>query len=289
MNVQTLKYHPLSTIFPQKGWLFLLLGYLFFLTTTCDEPVEPGPTPEDITKEKRERLGDLIQEIILDSPNDFPILNRQVKGDSVIQEYLQTLYNQATNQIRLDRTSSISNRWDQNRPWRLTIIDDPNRFAFSLPSGYFYISSGFLQGLSKGYEVYYLMCFEAVNVSEDFLLNNLINEYSTTTLLNLIEQPTSFSSEAFRELAIYLKKEIAYEATVVQEIDQLTAQLICETSVFDRFGIIPILNVIDAREQWRDTRPSYADRLNYINSLRIEDCGAVKTTGAYKKLVLDNL
>lgn len=288
-SLQTLKFYTSDKQTTFKGWILLLLAYLFFVATTCEEGIEPGPQPEDITKEKRERLGNLIHEAILAAPNDFPILDRSVKGDSVIQNYLQTIYNQATYRIRLDRSSIKDNRWDLDRPWQVTVIDDPNRFAFSAPGGYFYISSGFLSGLSKGYEIYYLMAFEAINISEDFLLKSLIREYNIATILSLVDQPASFSPLALAEIAEFIQKDLIYESSVVREIDELAAQLICETSIFNRFGIIPILDVINFREQWRDTRPSYSDRLEYINSLRIEDCGAVKSTGAYKKFVLENL
>ncbi len=269
--------------------MLLLLVYLLLVTTNCTEGIEPGPAPEDLTKEKRERLGNLLHEAILSSPNDFPLLDRSEKGDSVIQNYLQTVYNQATNRIRLDRSSIKDNRWDLDRLWQVTVIDDPNRFAFSAPGGYFYISSGFLAGLGKGYEIYYLMAFEAINISEDFLLNTLIREYSISTLLSLADQPESFSPLVLTEIVEFIQRDLVYETSIVQEIDGLTAQLICETSVFNRFGIIPILDVIDFREQWRDTRPSYSDRLEYINSLRIDRCGEIKSTGAYKKFVLENL
>ena len=269
--------------------MLLLLAYLLLVTTNCTEEFEPGPTPEDITKEKRERLGNLLHEAILSAPNDFPLLDRSERGDSVIQNYLQTLYNQATNRIRLDRTSIIDNRWDLDRSWQVTIIDDPNRFAFSAPGGFFYISSGFLASLGKGYEIYFLMAFEGINISEEFLLNSLIREYSISTLLSLTDQPEAFSPLAFTEIVDFIRKELIYDSSIVQEIDGLTAQLICETSVFNRFGIIPILDVIDFREQWRETRPSYSDRLEYINALRVDRCGEIKSTGAYKKFVLENL
>lgn len=287
--MQTLKLHILDRQSTFKAWVLLLLAYLFFVATTCEEGIEPGPQPEDITKEKRERLGDLVHNAILSAPNDFPLLDRSVKGDSVIQNYLQTLYNQSTYRIRLDRSSIKDNRWDLDRPWQVTVIDDPNRFAFSAPGGYFYISSGFLAGLGKGYEIYYLMAFEAINVSENFLLNSLIREYNISTLLSLTDHPDSFSPLALTEIAEFIQKDLAYETSVVKEIDELAAQLICETSVFNRFGIIPILDIINYREQWRDSRPSYSDRLEYINSLRIDKCGEIKSTGAYKKNVLENL
>ena len=251
----------------RKEWIVLLLSYILLTASTCEEPAEPGPSPRDLTKEKREKFGDLIHEAILQAPNDFPILNRASKGDSVIQVYLQTLYNQATQRIRTDRTSLETERWNSNRPWLVTVLEDNKRYAFSTPGGYFYISTGFLTGLDKGYEIYYLLAFEAANIEGRFLLDNLISEYSTATLLSLIDQPDTFSPQALEEIAEYLQKDIVYEESTVQEIDRRTATLICETSIFDRFGIIPILDILHFQEQWRDTRPSYSDRVDYLNTL----------------------
>jgi len=275
-------------LFP-RSWMVLLLAYFLLVASTCEENADPSPSPDDLTKERRERLGALLHESILQSPNDFPILDRLTKRDSVIQQYLQTLYNQVTQDIRLDRSSSMDNRWSQDREWLVTIVDDPNRYAFTLPSGYFYISTGFLGSMKKGYELYYLMAFEAANVNGKFLLENLSNEYSIGTLISIADSPELYSPMARAEIIDFLKKEIDYEATIVQEIDESVAQLICETSIFNRFGIAPLLEILHFREQWRDTRPSYADRLQFINNLRVADCGTVKSTGAYQKMVLDNL
>lgn len=271
-----------------KNWTFLFLAYFLLIASTCEEAADPGLSPEDLTKEKRERLGSILHEAILQSPNEFPILNRGTKGDSVIQNYIQTLYNQATQRIRLDRSSPESNRWKKDREWMVTIIDDSNRYAFSTPSGYFYISTGFLKSIKKGYEIYYLLAFEAINVDNHFLLENLSNKYGVGTLISLADNPELYSPMALEEIIDFLKKDIEYEATIVQEIDEATAQLICESSIFDRLGIIPLLDILHSREQWRDTRPSYADRLEFLDNLRIENCGEVKSTGAYQRMVLDN-
>jgi len=274
---------------PPQKWMVLLTAYLLFVASTCEEKTELGFSPEDLTKEQRERLGNILHVTILNSPNDFPILNRAMKGDSVIQSYLQTLYDQATNRIRLDRSSPELDRWTRDRIWNVTVLDDRNRYAFSLPGGYFYISTGFLKSINKGHEIYYLMAFEAANVDDGFLLENLSNKYSASILMELVDQPDAFSLTALSEMTNYLKKEVDYEATIVQEIDEATAHLICETSIFDRFGIVPLLETLHTREQWRDTRPSYTDRLDYLSSLRVEGCGDIKTTGAYQRMVLDNL
>ena len=61
--------------------------------------------------------------------------------------------------------------------------------------------------------------------------------------------------------------------------------------IFDRFGIQPILEILAAssNEQYRDTRPSYANRVQYISELNVDNCGTIKSTGLYEKMVLQNL
>jgi len=273
-----------------KGLIFLLSSFFIFTASTCVETVEPGPTAADFTKEKREILGDLLKETIEHIP-EFALLDRQSKRDSVIVNYLQTLYDQATQEIRPDRLSTPSNRWNPEREWQVVVLHDERRYAFSLPGGHFYVSTGFLGSLSSGYEIYYLMAFEAINISERYLVNNLIAEYGTATLLDIIEAEEHSTNPSLADIVKLLIEDISFQGEEIREIDQKTGELICETSIFDRFGIQPILEIIssDAQEQYRDTRPSYANRVAYISELPIDGCGTIKSTGLYEKMVLKNL
>ena len=272
-----------------KGLLILLLSYFIFTASTCVESVEPGLTSADFTKEKREVLGDLLKQTIEASPEEYVLLNRRSKRDSVIITYLQTLYDQATQEIRQDRQSTPSNRWNSERSWQVIVLADDNRYAFSLPGGHFYVSTGFLGTLSKGYEIYYLMAFEATNISGRYLIDNLISEYNTSTLLDLIEAGADTSNSTLLNIAKNLRDDLAFQDDIIKEIDRETGALICETSIFDRFGIQPILEKLSTQEQYRDTRPSYANRLEFITELGIEGCGAIKSTGLYDRMVLKNL
>ena len=273
-----------------KGLIFLLLSCFILTATSCIEAVEPGPTAVDFTKEKRELLGDLLKTTI-EQTSEFTILDRQSKRDSVIVNYLQTLYDQVTQEIRPDRLSNPSNRWNPEREWQVIVLQDDTRYAFSLPGGHFYVSTGFLGSLSRGYEIYYLMAFEAINISERYLVNNLIAEYGTATLLDVLDSEEASVDPSLEDIVQLLIEDISFRDSEIREIDQKTGELICETSIFDRFGIQPILEIIssDAQEQYRDTRPSYANRVEYISELPIDGCGTIKSTGLYEKMVLDNL
>ncbi|MEM1120483.1 MAG: hypothetical protein AAGJ18_08525 [Bacteroidota bacterium] len=274
-----------------KGFAILLTFFFVFSASTCEEKVEFGPSVDNFTKEKREKLGDLLKQTIADHPAEYPLLNRRSKRDSVITTYLQTLYDQVTQEIRQDRQSTPSNRWNPNRKWQVFVLHDADRYAFSLPAGHFYVSTGFLGSLSKGYEIYYLMAFEATNVSGRYLLDNLIAEYNVSTLLDIVEAQEVSTNPSLLDIVQALKRDLAFQDDVIKEIDRKTGELICETSIFDRLGIQPILEILSesSQEQYRDTRPSYANRVAYVNDLNIEGCGSIKSTGLYEKMVLKNL
>ncbi|MEM1124569.1 MAG: hypothetical protein AAGJ18_29290 [Bacteroidota bacterium] len=273
-----------------KGLIALIL-LSTALFSSCVENADLGPTAADFTKQKREALGDLLKQTIEQTPSTYPLLNQQSKGDAIILEYLQTLYDQVTQEIRQDRQSAPSNRWNPTRKWEVIVLHDDDRYAFSLPGGHFYVSTGFLGSLSKGYEIYYLMAFEAVNVSGRYLIDNLIAEYGTATLLDVIENTEASINPSLLEIAALVKKDLAFQDDIIREIDQKTGELICQTSIFDRFGIQPILEILSqsGTEQYRDTRPSYANRVNYISELNVSGCGTIKSTGLYERMVLKNL
>jgi len=214
-----------------KGLIFLLLSCFILIATSCIDAVEPGPTAVDFTKEKRELLGDLLKTTI-EQTSTFTILDRQSKRDSVIVNYLQTLYDQATQEIRPDRLSNPSNRWNSEREWEVIVLQDDTRYAFSLPGGHFYVSTGFLGSLSRGYEIYYLMAFEAINISERYLVNNLIAEYGTATLLDILDSEEASVNPSLEDIVQLLIEDISFRDSEIREIDQKTGELICETSIF---------------------------------------------------------
>ena len=274
-----------------KGLTFLLLLYLVFTASTCVEEADYGPSAEDFTKEKREMLGDLLLTTIINNPLEFTPLSETTKESEKITHYLQTLYDQATHEIRQDRQSTPTNRWNPERNWQVTVLSDDQRYAFSLPGGHFLVSTGFLRSMGKGYEIYYLMAFEAINVSERHLIDNLIAEYNTATLFDLLESQETSNNPSLMDIVLLIKNELAFQDDVIKDIDKRTGELICETSIFDRLGIQPILKIMEEQgaEQYRTTRPSYANRSQYVHDLEIDGCGTIKSTGLYEKMVLQNL
>lgn len=275
--------------YAQKQWSFLV-GFLLFTALACIKE-SPLPPTSVFDKAKREQLGDLIQDHIYSEVSSFQVLPNEAPYDT-IYGYIQRLYNQATNAIRIDHRSSKTNRWNLDRQWNVIIIDNElDRIAFALPGGHICISTAFLKTIEREYELYYILAFEAAMIDERNILNGLISEFNSRVLLNFAEMQHSPTDEPTKELAQSFL-DLEYDDLIISQNDKATAQLICETSLYDRFGIIPVLNRLNDSDQWISTRPNYLGRSNMANLLLYEvegRCGELKTNGGYRKYVRDKL
>lgn len=270
-------------------WLWLLLlGCLY----SCIRE-EPLPEPSSIDKHKREKLGLLLQEAIANDSEYFPLLSATPPIDTAYW-YLQRLYDQLTNPIRIDNRSPRDNRWDPERKWTVHILDrDDDKIAFTIPGGDFYISTGFLKAIEFEFEIYYIMAFEAALVDKRFLLNQLISEYNTRVLLDFIRGKSTTRGLTASEMARTLAN-LEYDPDIVAATDLASANLICKSSIYDRFGLLSLLDKVGSQDHWIRTRPLYAGRTNRENLLLLPlegdvDCGELRSNGGYRQYVLGKL
>jgi hypothetical protein len=283
----------ITTKSARKNYFFLvsIIGLLAF--SSCRK--ESIPAPSTFTKEKREMLGDQMRIAIAADPVNFPVLTYNSSIDSTYW-YIQKLYNQAHNILKIDGQSPSDDRWDRNREWQVTIFDlDDVKTAFSTPGGHLYLSTGLLNSLEKEYELYYILTFEATLMHEKYLLNRLINEFNTTTLNNFVQGiPPPLGSPTLKDVANMLG-ELKFDEAMTSEMDEMAVSLICQTSIFDRTGIISIMDHLDEVDtKWMQTRRSYdyRNQVDYILNLPVasgDDCGGFRSNGGYQKYVLDRL
>jgi len=272
-------------------WVILMMLIIAFSSCRKDPFI---PLSSDFTKEKREHLGDLVKVAISSDPVNFPTLPLTNNFDSTYW-YIQKLYNQATRAMRVDGFAPEHNRWDSNREWQVTILNqDELKTAFITPAGHVYLSTGLLKSLTKENQLYYILAFEATLMNEKFLFNRLINQYNTTTLDNILNGTPSNNGPTLLDIAETISN-IEFDQDVVEDIDRRAVSLICKTSIFDRTGIVSVLDLLDETDtKWLQTRKSYDVRhqLDYIMNLPVNsggDCGNFVTNGGYQKYVLDNL
>lgn len=269
--------------------LCLLVVMLAF---SCRKDIDPITNPSEFVKEKREELGDRIQVAISQNPNDFPVLPNIPPYDTTVYWYTQTLYNQVTNSLRLDNLSSEDDQWNFDRPWRVSILDDDELNAFAIPGGHFYITTGFLKAMNTENELYYVLAFEAMLVQDKTLLNRLISEHNTNKLSNIGRRiPNNDGTDAFT-LAQTLS-DLTFDESEVMHNDELTAEQICRSSIFNRKGILTILDRLqnDSTFKWLETRyydsPTRRDYIQLV--LDPGNCGNFIQNGSYERYILDVL
>jgi len=263
------------------------------LLSSCRDDLQSIENPSDFVKERREDLGDKIQVAIAQHPDEFPVLPNIPPYDTTVYWYTQTLYNQVTNGLRLDPQAADDDQWDYDRPWRVTILDNEGLNAFAVPGGHFYITTGFLKGLQTEHELYYVLAFEAMLMQEKTLLNRLISEHNTSKLSNIGRRiPNNDGTDAFT-LAQTLSN-LEFDDTEVRLTDELAADLICRSSIFNRLGILSILDRLqnDSEFTWLETRYyDSATRKDYVQIVLDPEqgCGNFIQNGNYQRYVLDVL
>ena len=261
----------------------LLLFTLLCLASTCEEPL-PIPDADQLTKARREQLGDLLLgeiqrrktvEILPDSGN----VGRAYR-------YLRGLYQQVSNTERIDLNSGADNRWNRHREWQIFIENNSTARLFTLPGGHLFVSTGLLWRLEREYEVYALFALETQVIAEELLLGALITRYGTQTLLNLTDETLAANELTARILAEELPS-VALSAADVEYLDPRALTQICRSSLYDPGGLRPL--VADHPDvAYFEQRPNYPGRAARLLAFRPEtgDCGDLRTNGKFASEVL---
>jgi len=266
-----------------------LLLFLALILTNCQDTPLQVPTKDEFTKEKREALGKMIAN---DISYNFEILPESEPYDS-LHWYTQTLYNQATNIMKLDNRSPVDNRWNPDREWKVRIINDDHLIhAFALPGGDFYVTTGLLKSLDREHEYFFIATFEATIMHEGYLLSRLIEEYNSLTINNLIEGRDTGNQITLEDVASDLPI-LVFDDNTTQLADEATVSSICNTSILEPTGVNPILLNPDFQgAKWLQTRPSYGNRTSKVLDFASDnsgDCGGSTGGDNYQKFVLDIL
>ncbi len=272
--------------------LIAALLCLFSLTFySCQEDGFDPIKPSEITKQDREDLGDRIFVAIKNAPEEFPVIPNIPPYDTSVYYFVQRLYDQVSNPIRHDNRAATTNQWDKERSWKITVLDLEDKDAFTLPGGYLFITKGMLLHLKEEFELYYVLAFEATLIDEKYLLTRLINSYNTEVINDISNGVMEDGVPTALDLADVLSN-LEMEAEDVLTMDQEVAELICKSSVFDRKGIISILqNTFDDSMLWLNKK-NYLNRSGTINSLlddELNECGDFQTNGNYQRYILDIL
>ncbi len=269
------------------GLVFFVLLVLFI---GCKEPIQP-PSSESITKTDREILGDKLLGLIKNRPVEYPILANSAE-DTIVYQFVQTLYNQATAMIRLDLNAPAGNRWSQDRDWEVHILNKDDVIdAFILPAGDLLITTGFLKNIKRENELFYLLSFEANLINEKYLLNRMVTEYNTINLISIIDGAVESNGIAVGQV-LKDATEFVFNESEVGQIDEIAIPSICRTSIYRGDGISEIIgHDTDGTNFWLKKRMNYGGREEAAIQIadEIGNCGSLRTTGAYQEFILDVL
>lgn len=266
---------------------FSLLFLAVFFISACQGDGLDLPDEQVFTKDKLETLGSMLQRELL---KQHEILEETPPYDTSVYWYVQTLYQQATSIMHLDKQSPGNNRWNQQRQWKVYIIkNDSEHLAFTLPGGDFFVSTGMLKRFQKDYELFALLSFEAALMHDGHLLTQWIKEYNSLTINNLIEnndQPNALTAELLaQEMTSFV-----FDPEVVETVDKAAIENTCSTSILNPLGLIPILSNPDlSSTNWRLTRPSYDGRNTLLIETADDDCAGRQQGSNYQRFVLDVL
>jgi hypothetical protein len=270
--------------------LAIALGLLF---SACHREKINPIAPDQFTKPQLESLGQILQQSIADNQDHFTLLPNNAPYDTSIYWFIQTLYDQATNTMRVDHQSPEDNRWSVDRKWNVHILVDEVRNAFILPGGDLYITTGLLSILKEEYELYYILSFEANLMNEGLLLETLISEVNSTRLYEMITRNFEPDNEEIIQLSRTLST-LSFNPTDIQANDQTTINSVCNTSQWNRNGLIPLLENFDTSVEWFHYRSSYTNRIEWLLNFNPEvvvDCGNLRTNNpsgeGYQRYVLD--
>jgi len=271
--------------------ILVMISLTFFLLYSCrpayEEPIIP---PSQFTKQQRESLGKKIKIGILFEDERFPILPNIPPYDTTIYEFVQTLYNQATNEMRRDRQSPQNNKWDPNRTWDVTILTLPEKNIFVIPGGGIYITTGLLRSLETEHELYYLLAFEANLMNEQFLFFQIINRINTNALTKIAEGSTRRDDPSEEDIVAIIDN-IIFNTDQIRSLDKITIETICNSSVMNPLGVLRIANELSNDFLWLDLRTDYSGREDQLRQFVEEEerCGDFTTNGNYVLNVLNML
>ncbi len=281
----------MNTLRGRWSTMIIISLALFLLYSCVPEYEEPIIPPSQFTKYQREALGDKVKVAIAFQDERFPILPNIPPYDTTIYNFVQTLYDQVTNEMRRDRRSPQSNKWNIDRPWKVTIINRPEKNIFVIPGGGIYLTTGLLRSLETEHELYYLLAFEAGLMNDKFLFYQIINRINTNALTKIVTGSARRDDPSADDLVAIIDN-LEFSSDQVKTLDQNTLEVICNSSIMDPLGIRRIAQQTGSDWFWLNYRTNYTGREDNIQRLledREEDCGSFTTNGNYYRYVLSKL
>lgn len=252
------------------------------LLSSCSFDDSGTPPLEPFSKREQERIGNRIHFAVL-AASGYEFVLQVPPFDTTIIELTNTWYAQLTAGIQKDLSSPTTEKWDKDRPWIVTLIDDPDIIAVAAPGGYLYLSTGMLNTLDRENQLFFVMALEAAAVRQEIAMRRLIEEFGTNPLRRLargVQGPTVPSAS---DLSDWLFAQ-SYSASEIDLLDEDAAVLMCSSSIYSPTGLSEVLGRMPDSGWWWEHR-TYPGRGADWSGRAFPNCGTRTTVGLYAEKV----
>lgn len=216
--------------------------------------------------EDQNEIGKTLKNLILHSPDRFPILNQNEHTE--FYKYINTLVDMLAN------TDKVENRLTFN--WDATIIHDDNiTTAFITPGGHLFIYTGLLKFINSENELFSILAHELYYADSGILMKRLESEFGKEVMGDLL---LGYDFPETRDVANNIR-DLVIEESDVLVADRYALTLICPFQ-YEALGLKTFLeaaNISNIDIQWLVTRPSSITRIQNIEEFA-KNCGIEEDT-----------
>ncbi len=242
----------------QIFYIFTLAILIF--TSGCE-----GKKLNIFTAEQDVEMGREVVEQILNSPSDYPILNRSSNLEAY--KYLEKI----RDKILASGELKYADRYD----WDIYIIDQDVLNAFAVPGGTTFYYTGLLKYLDDEASLAGVMGHEFAHADKRHATTNMTKMYGYQTLLAmLLGNNSNMAVEIAAELALGLGK-LQFTRTNEYEADEFAVKYLYKTD-YDARGVAYFFEKLEAESEggaspewlvYFSTHPNPEDRVQKIYEL----------------------
>ena len=262
--------------------LKLTLILLVASIVSCSFDDSGMPPLEPFSKREQERIGNRIHFAVL-AASGYDLVPQVPPFDTTLVALTNSWYSQLTLGIQKDLSSPSANRWDKDREWIVTLIDNPDEIAVAAPGGYLYLSTGLLRALDREDQLFFVMALEAAAARGDFAMNKLISRFGTDPLRRLARGVQGATVPPAQDLAEWLFS-LDYTPNEIDRLDESAADLMCSSSVYSPSSLTQVLNELSDSGWWK-THRNYPQRGEGWDEREFPGCGTRTTVGAYSQRI----
>jgi len=200
------------------------------------------------TVEDQKMIGNQLSASMQADAQAFDLLNANAYPE--VTTYLETMLNSAViSEHVLNRPSSGDH--SEGFDWEIiTMIDDEEAFAFSMPGGKIVVSTAILKALQAESELLALLSNEIYFTDIDLHTEALKDEYSGIRLGNIAIGNTDDDAS---ELIYFLKDQIFTEEQMLAA-DRRTVDVMCPFN-YDVTSLMTLIERTTDMGQWQTKRP----------------------------------